>query len=135
MTILGQKTSPTSSPPISRGLPVKPLYDDVALMRLPKKFSRKDNKGIILPDDYSGCPDLGVIIGSGKAAEDNGLVENSVVFFDMVLGREVTTDQGVIVFVHRDDIIAMVDTEGFEDINWKYEALKAQGLRGFLATP
>lgn len=131
---MGKKKSQTSSAPIRRGLPVKPLRDDVALMQLPKKFSRKDNKGIILPDDYSGCPDLGVIVGAGDSAKEKGLVKDMVVFYDMVLGREVTTDNGVLVFVHKDDVIAIVDTEGFEDVDWHYEALKAQGLRGFLAT-
>lgn len=131
---MGKTKSQTSSPRPRRGLPVKPLRDDVALMQLPKKFSRKDNKGIILPDDYSGCPDLGVIIGAGDSAKEKGLVKDMVVFYDMVLGREITTDNGVLVFVHKDDVIAIVDTEGFEDVDWHYEALKAQGLRGFLAT-
>jgi co-chaperonin GroES (HSP10) len=108
------------------------LFDDVAIMRLPKKFSRRQQP-IILPDDYQGCPDLGVILYVNEGAAQYGIEPGDVMFYDMMLGREVTTDEGVIIFVHKDDLIAKVDTEGFEDVDWIEEARKAQPGGGGLA--
>ena len=96
-------------------------------MRLPKKFSRRSCK-VELPDDYAGCPDLGVIICVSEGAAEYGFEPGMVVFFDMLLGREITTDQGVYVIVHKDDVIAQVDTSGY-DKDWTKEAMMAQGIR------
>lgn len=108
-------------------LRVIPTHDDVSIMRLPKKLSRR-NTDIELPSDYEGCPDLGVICGVSKGAADRGFEQGQVVFFDMVLGREVTTDYGVYVFIHKDDVVAMVDIED-DDTDWLKEAQRAQGIR------
>lgn len=96
-------------------------------MRLPKKLSRRGTD-IELPSDYEGCPDLGVIICVSEAAAEYGFEPGQVVFFDMILAREVTTDFGVYVFVNKDDIIALVDVEGI-DTDWVKEAQRAQGIR------
>lgn len=128
MRTLGKKTSPTSSKDKGE-LRVKPMRQELALLRLPKKFSRKDNNGIVLPDDYDGCPNLGWISDVGDLAAKDGIERGMVVFYDQVLGREVTTDRGVYVFIHKDDLIAHVEVDGMEDVDWKHEALKSQGVR------
>jgi co-chaperonin GroES (HSP10) len=122
-----KKASPASLVTKAKPLLIKPLQMDVQIMRLPKKLSRRKCT-VELPDDYAGCPDLGVIISVAESAAEYGFEPGQVVFFDMMLGREIATDTGVYVMVHKDDIIAQVDTDGY-DKDWVQEAMRVQGIR------
>jgi hypothetical protein len=58
---------------------------------------------------------------------ESGFERGQVVFFDAMLGREVSLGAGVYIFVHKDDIIAQVETAGW-DVDWEAEALRSQGI-------
>ena len=92
----GEKPSPS----------IIPRAKHVALQRLEKKVVRRKS-GIELPDDYQGMPHLGEVVRIGSECTEVDVGDK--VWFDLVMGREITLDTGTFVLVHVDDLIAKLE--------------------------
>ena len=85
---------------------VTPRPEHVVIERLTKGELRKKN-GILLPDDMEGVPNVGRVVSIGSGVQE--LHEGQRVFYYSVLGKEVPTEEGVHVFLHQEDIIAVIE--------------------------